>query len=82
VNFLSKIGYIEGTLLGGVGITPAGMIVYEAAITEPDKASEAFPPINVIYAGNITNSTIQQAGNSSAQDATVDGAKTATPAED
>ena len=70
-RFLSSVGLVQGTLHGGVGITTQGIITYEAAATEPEKPTAVFPPINVFYAENVNNSTIQQAGNDSDQSANV-----------
>ena len=72
-RFLVEVGYVEGNVHGGVGITTSGMIAYEAAMSQPELATDTFPPVNIIFAENINNSTIQQAGSTSEQDAAVSG---------
>lgn len=60
--------YLEGeglldfvTLQGNICITHEGIIQVEKALTQPDKATDYFPPVNVIHVETMNNSQIQQA---------------------
>ncbi|MEM7064208.1 MAG: hypothetical protein AAF572_13720 [Cyanobacteria bacterium P01_B01_bin.77] len=54
-------------------ITHLGIKEIENAKTTPDKATEYFPPFNLIYVeGNVTNSQLQQATSHSQQTLTVE----------
>lgn len=65
-RYLKGEGLIEpravesGTIVIGVSLTHKGVREVEEARSEPDQPTEHFAPINVVYAGTITNSPIQQ----------------------
>ena len=60
-----------GSLGTGNGfIKHAGVVEVENAEAEPTVATEHFPPANVIYIGNMTQSQIQQGVTSSTQTGT------------
>ena len=52
------IGFI--TMGGGLGITHYGVVEMERALSEPDKPTEHFLPINVIHVEHMVGSQIQQ----------------------
>ena len=72
-EFLRNEGLIEQRTLDTFSITHLGIKEMEAAHNEPDQATAHFPPMNhiIIITGNVTNSTIQQAGDNAIQNASV-----------
>src|SRR5215203_2484901 len=69
VSYLADAGLIKVVTLGpGVGITKAGIDAVEEALTEPDRRTEHFAPINVItISGTVHNSQIQVGGRDNRQ---------------
>ncbi len=53
--------------LGFISISHPGIREVEEALTNPDKPTCHFPPLNFIYIGQMTNSQIQQASPSATQ---------------
>lgn len=59
-QYLSSEGLIEFHTFGPtIGITHRGVKVVENALTNPNKPTDYFPPVNIISAGDIVNSQIQ-----------------------
>lgn len=54
-----------------VGLTHKGVREVEEARSEPEKPTDHFAPISVVYAGTITNSSIQQGSPGATQSLTV-----------
>ncbi len=59
--------YLEGERLleytemgGGIGITHYGVKEVEAALSNPEKPTHYFPPVNIININNMVGSNIQQ----------------------
>ena len=65
--------YLSGERLANAGmgmtvnITHYGIVEMERALTEPDKPTEHFLPVNIVAVGSMVNSQIQQASNGSIQ---------------
>jgi hypothetical protein len=55
------------TLGGGISITHRGIVEIEQALGDPDEPTDHFPPLNVIYVGQMIDSQIQQASPAAAQ---------------
>ena len=72
VNHLEDEGLIAATEEGGdVNLTHSGILEVELAHSQPDKPTQHFAPINLVYAHNITNSPIQQGSPGATQTLTV-----------
>jgi len=73
VRFLCEESLLKYFGAGGtVVITHEGVKEVEAAMATPDEETTYFPPVNIINNyGSMTNSSIQQAGAGSTQNATV-----------
>ena len=79
-QYLSGEGLIKARALGGsIGITHAGIVEMEAALSDPSIPTEHFPPVNII--NNIINirhmehSQIQQGSPGATQSASITGDK-------
>ena len=69
-QYLIHEGLIKWELKGAVSITHAGLCEVEEALSNPDKSTEHFPPVNIISIGSIgqmISSQIQQAGDLATQ---------------
>ncbi len=61
VSYLQEEYLIEPRGLGGrIAISHAGIVEVEEALSNPEKSTEHFLPVNVINIQNMTNSAIQQ----------------------
>jgi hypothetical protein len=68
VEYLIAEDLLERPHFGNdIAITHLGVIEAEQALAEPDKPTDYFPPLNVIYAETIAHSQIQQATQQSTQ---------------
>lgn len=71
VEYLVGEGLVKYVALGGqISITHWGVSQVEEALTEPDKSTEYFPPINIININSMVGSQIQQGTNNSTQTGT------------
>lgn len=64
--------YLKGEYLAdpvnmAVSITHAGVVEIERAVTEPDKPTQYFPPVNIINVHQMHGSVIQQGTSNSTQ---------------
>jgi multidrug resistance efflux pump len=59
-EYLSAEGLIEWHMGGGISITHAGVIEFEQAQSEPERATPHFPAINLITVQHMSHSQIQQ----------------------
>jgi len=66
--------YLDGEWLiefkaigGGIKITHRGIVEMEAALENPDRRTDHFPPVNVMYVGQMIGSQVQQAGSGAVQ---------------
>jgi len=67
-DYLMGEGLIAMYALGGkICITHQGIIEVELALSDPDKPTKYFPPINIINIGRMVDSQIQQGTNQSNQ---------------
>ena len=67
-EYLSGEGLIKYTTLGGgISMTHGGIVEIEQALDNPDEPTDHFPPLNVIYVGQMIDSQIQQASPAAAQ---------------
>ena len=80
VQYLHGEGLIKFQALGGIfGITHRGIKEVEHALNYPEQPTEHFVPLATVQiihvAGNMVNSTIQEAGAGSTQTATISAAQ-------
>lgn len=69
-EYLKDKGLIKYVTMGPtVAITSYGIDYVEHALAEPDRASEYFPPVNVLHIENVINSQVQQGNIKSSQTA-------------
>lgn len=70
IDWLVGEGLVEHASMGGqISITHYGIKHIEAALTEPNEPTSYFPPaINIISAGKIVDSQIQQDAENSQQE--------------
>jgi hypothetical protein len=62
VEYLDGEGLLKYRATGGaIGITHAGVVEVEAALSQPERPTQHFPAFNVINIQNMVNSQIQQA---------------------
>ncbi len=67
-QYLINEGLLEARALGGaIGISHQGVVEVEEALTNPNKSTEHFLPVNIINVQTMTNSVIQQGSNQSSQ---------------
>ncbi|OAA84678.1 hypothetical protein [Clostridium ljungdahlii] len=67
-QYLEGEGLIKFVALGGeISITHYGVTQVEEALSEPDKPTEYFPPINIINVQNMIGSQVQQGTTNSTQ---------------
>jgi hypothetical protein len=66
--YLFHEGLVQGTMRT-IGLTHAGVVEVEAALTQPDKPTEHFP-VNIIHIEQMSHSQIQQGAISSTQSGT------------
>ena len=67
-DYLVDEGLIESKAIGGaIGITHHGVTEIEEALSNPNKPTEHFLPINIINIENMNNSAIQQGNVNSTQ---------------
>lgn len=60
-QYLSEEGLIENEDTGGnLTISHRGVCEVEEALSNPDKPTTYFPPVNIIHVGQMINSQIQQ----------------------
>ena len=71
LQYLIDDGLIAPQAFNCLQITHYGTKSVELALRKPQEATDLFPPVNLIYAETISNSTIQQAGNNAVQSATL-----------
>ncbi len=73
LRYLVREGLAQYAGTGGLmSITHDGVREIEAALKKPDEPTQYFPPVNIIKIyGNVSGSTIQQAGANSTQTATI-----------
>lgn len=72
--------YLEGEYLAepvnmAVSITHAGVVEIEGALSEPDKPTQYFPPVNIINVHQMHGSVIQQGTTNSVQTVQLTNAK-------
>lgn len=69
VDYLNGENLLEHrTLGGGISITHYGVVEVENALSEPDKATQYFPPVvNIMHIQSMVNSQIQQGTHGSHQ---------------
>jgi len=71
-NYLMEEGLLKFMTFGPtIGITHYGVREVEKALSEPDKPTEHFPPINIISVGQMVGSQIQQSSPGSTQAITI-----------
>ncbi len=67
-QYLKGEGLLEPFALGGaIKITHYGVVQIEEALSNPEKPTHYFPPINIIYVHTMNNSQIQQGTQNSSQ---------------
>lgn len=71
VEYLVGEGLIESQAYGHFGITHLGVREVEEALSNPNKPTSHFPPVNIIHIGQMINSQIQQASPDSTQVVTI-----------
>lgn len=71
VQYLVGEHLVKHVAIGGrISITHLGIIQVETALQEPDKATQYFPPANIINIHNMVGSQIQQGTDNSTQTGT------------
>lgn len=72
VQYLEGEGLIKAVdLAGGIVISHLGVREIEEALSNPDKPTNHFPPVNIISIGKMINSQIQQASPKATQIITI-----------
>lgn len=71
IKTIDSKGDRGGRRIHGVAITHAGVVEVERSRSEPEKPTDHFAPISVVYAETITNSSIQQGSPGATQSLTV-----------
>jgi hypothetical protein len=67
-QYLIDEGLLEAMALGGgIGIAHNGVLEVEEVLTNPDKPTEHFLPLNIIHVHSMSNSVIQQGTTNSTQ---------------
>jgi len=75
-QYLSGEGLIKAHALGGaIGITHAGVMEMEDALTNPSQPTEHFPPVNIINIHHMEHSQIQQGSPGATQSTSITGDK-------
>ena len=68
-EYLKGEGLLEFKTFGPtIAITHQGVVEVERALAAPDEPTDYFPPVNMIYVGQMVNSQIQQGTVSSSQE--------------
>lgn len=76
VYYLKDEGLIKIIVQGGgIAITHSGVLEVEEAFSHPDTPTQHFPPNNIIFVGQMTNSQIQQSSPEARQIVTFNGIK-------
>lgn len=70
-GLIKTIDVESGAVVLGVALTHEGVREVEEARGEPDKPTDHFAPVNVVYAGTMINSAIQQGSPGATQSLTV-----------
>ncbi|MDO8998862.1 MAG: hypothetical protein Q7W45_03780 [Bacteroidota bacterium] len=67
-QYLINEGLLEARALGGtIGISHAGVLEVEEALSNPNKPTDHFLPVNIINVQSMNNSVIQQGSSHSSQ---------------
>ncbi len=71
-QYLIDEGLLEALAIGGgIGISHNGVLEVEEALSNPDKPTQHFLPINIINIGSMNNSVVQQGTTNSTQTVTI-----------
>jgi hypothetical protein len=71
-QYLIDEGLLEARGLGGtIGISHEGVLEVEEALSNPDKPTQHFLPLNIIHVHTMNNSVIQQGTTNSTQNITI-----------
>jgi hypothetical protein len=60
VDYLRREGLIRTLTFDKVAITHQGVVQIEHALSQPDKPTDYFPPVNIVQVQQMVNSQIQQ----------------------
>lgn len=71
-QYLIDEGLLEAMAIGGgIGLSHNGVLEVEEALSNPDKPTQHFLPVNIINIGSMNNSVIQQGTTNSTQTVTI-----------